>query len=339
MGNIDELLVRAEGHSQAAEHAEAIVVYDLVISALERFQDTTAPEYAAALEGRGFSKIMGPRDLPGSLADHLGAVAHGQDAIQIASSWASVCYTFRRMSRFTEAEAAGKMALATNPGDKQVEARALDMVVRLLEQDKARLGECEEYCRRALKLCDDSLEETPDDAGLIRKRADLAHRFGAVYHKMGRLAEAYGQQMSALEGFHSINNQQGISNTEANLGNIAFDQGRPELALEHYGEMAAVLDDTDPQWQQDYTLSALNRAQVHLMQGEDRQAEPLLERFRDGVVDDYHGEDGVKLLVDYSVTSHAARMYDLLDRVEQSSLQIAGMDKVRARVDTLTQVT
>jgi len=139
--------------------------------------------------------------------------------------------------------------------------------------------------KKARDICEKLLDSQPDDK-------DVKNRFGQVVHHLGVAYvasedpdledEAYASQMSALDIFMDLGDQQGMVNAMTTLGRISLIKGGAEGALEQYQKAWGILEETG--YNRAISTLALDIAEAKLMLNPLDDVTPYLERFGDGVL-------------------------------------------------------
>lgn len=171
-----------------------------------------------------------------------------------------------RTGRSREADAA--LARALSGKETPVRAEALRLLAAARAVD-GRPQEAELLAREAFRS-HVSLEQTPRPAFVILLCALLAEN--------GRFAEARANLESARAGFAAQGRSRWVALCETNLGSIALDEGRVEVAIEHYTSAYPTDSRPDPGDTFEASLAAGYGGAACLLADQPARASELLER-------------------------------------------------------------
>lgn len=164
------------------------------------------------------------------------------------------------------------------------------------------------------------------------KKKDVANRFAQIIHHIGsayllakdpsKIDEAYESQITALNIFINLEDQQGIVNTISTIGNIAMIKADPDKALEQYMKALSILQHT--KYQRGIAGLSLSIAEAHLSKKQPQKAEEYLINFCAGVVDGKITQHDIILIKD-----QFRRVYD--DLHNQRGAMHIGIEGVRKK--------
>ncbi|MBW3018587.1 tetratricopeptide repeat protein [Candidatus Woesearchaeota archaeon] len=136
--------------------------------------------------------------------------------------------------------------------------------------------------------------------------AEIENRFGQVIHHLGaayvalndpeKVDEAYDSQITALDIFTRLGDQQGVVNAVRTIGMIAAIKEDYTEAIAQYERALNVLDET--KYDRAIVAVSLDLAEAHLRNGEPEKAEPYLARFSDGVLNEEITDHDTQLMKD-----------------------------------------
>jgi len=137
----------------------------------------------------------------------------------------------------------------------------------------------------AIEICEDLIKYHQSDKDIENRLAQALHHLGVAYIKQNdphKVEEAYKSQISALDVFKKLGDQQGIVNSESALGEIAMIKNKPDGSIEHYKEAMNILEKTG--YERGRTAMALNLAEAYLTKKQPKEAMPYLRHFRDAII-------------------------------------------------------
>lgn len=172
-----------------------------------------------------------------------------------------------------------------------LEAKALDQRGMVYDYIEKKFPEAIREYRRAQRICEDLLENQPDNKEVQNRFGQVILHLGYCYFETNDAAllpKAYEALNGALEIFQKHDDRQGIMNTVTSLGRLAMHHKDYDGALEQYDKAWKILEET--QHKGAICSLHLHYAEAYLAEGGNgRYQAPLdqaflhLESLRDGI--------------------------------------------------------
>ena len=226
---------------------------------------------------------------------------------------------------FKSAHISLEKALKYAEKDSLVQAKAIDQQGLIFLAQKEHGLAIDSY-KQARGICEKLLKSEP-------KSEDIANRFGQVIHHLGvayvfsgkpeLVEEAYQSQLSALETFTKLGDQQGIVNTVSTLGKIAMIKKDLDEALTQYSRAWKILEKTG--YGRGITGLSLDIAEIYLTKEEPEEAMPYLERFSTGVKNHELSKHDIGLIKD--------QFDKVFEMYRQAGMPIPGFSSLRPLFD------
>jgi len=278
---LELILKQAKELEVKGEYSKADNRLSFIIKETERYID---PDFLAdALNHRGIVKRM-LMQYDNALEYYEEALKINSNAEQKAFANVNIADIYRvAKSDFRTAHFSLDEALSYAKNGSLMHAKAVDQrgLVFLAQKE---YGSAIKSYQRAIDICKDLMTSNPNKE--IKSRFGQAvHHLGIAYIKLSKpekVEEAYESQISALNVFKKLGDQQGIVNSVSALGQIAMIRNKPNESIKQYKEAWEILEKTG--YERGKTALSLNLAEAYLTKKEPRKAIPYLEHFRDGII-------------------------------------------------------
>lgn len=176
---------------------------------------------------------------------------------------------------------------------------------------------------KARDICEKLLKSNSENKDIQNRFGQIVHHLGVAYLLLGdknKVEDAYKSQLTALDTFIKLGDQQGIVNAVTTLGRIALIKKNYDETIVKYRKAWDILTDTE--YKRGITSLALHLAEAYLNKEEKEKAVPYLKRFRDGILGEEITNHDRNLLKD--------RFDNLLELYGSSGLKIENFEKVEA---------
>jgi tetratricopeptide (TPR) repeat protein len=284
MANIEDLLEEGSNLEHVGKYDQAHQTYTTIIEQLE-FDD---PRKAQTFNKRGVVSRM-LRNYDDAFNDYTTAETLTDDVEEKALAFVNMADIHRvAHNDHRAAHEVLDLALELAPNPSLVRAKALDqhgLVYFGTKDFEVALG-CYEQAKEVCEQLDP--EKDPE----VNKRlAQIISHEGASWiwickeeKVLGKLdpvsvEQAYESQLKAFNTFQEMGDQQNMVNTVANLGRLSVIADKPETAIPQYEQAWNVLEQTG--YLRPKGILALHLAEAHFLLGQEEQAQPYLETFRD----------------------------------------------------------
>lgn len=176
---------------------------------------------------------------------------------------------------------ARKIPYAKNRGvtyAKAIDQEGLDFLAQ------KNYGDAIKSYKSAIEICKNLMKKHIKDKDVQNRFGQGVHHLGVAYVKLNdpnKVKEAYKSQISALDVFKELGDQQGIVNSVSALGDIAMIRNKPDESIKQYEEAWKILEKTG--YDRAKTALALNLAEAYLTKKQPKEARPYLEHFCNGI--------------------------------------------------------
>ena len=284
MANIEDLLQEGSDFERLGKYDQAHQTYTTIINQLE---DNDARK-AQTFNHRGVVSRM-LRNYDAAFTDYVTAEALTDDIEEKALAFVNMADIHRVAHNDHRAahEILDKVVeLAPNPS--LVLAKALDqhgLVYFGTEDYEVALG-CYDQAKEVCEQLD------PESNPEVKKRlAQIINHENASWiwickKEIGSgnldpktVEQAYQSQLKAFKTFEETGDQENMVNAVGNLGRLSVIADKPETAIPQYEQAWNVLEQTG--YLRPKGILALHLAEAHFLLGQEEQAQPYLETFRD----------------------------------------------------------
>jgi len=156
-----------------------------------------------------------------------------------------------------------------------------------------------ETYKTARNICEDLIKSNLGDKDLENRFGQIVHHLGVAYLFLNEpeiVDEAYESQVTALNTFVKLGDQQGIVNAVATIGKIGMIKKDYDEAIKQYERAYEILSET--KYGRAITSLALDLAEANLQKGDTDRAIPYLVRFRDDILNQEVTNHDIQLMKD-----------------------------------------
>ncbi len=245
-----------------------------------------APYTADLFNQRGFVYRM-MQNYDGAANDYSGAISWSTTRDQLAAAHINMADIHRVAKGDAPAAHASLDKALENAGRWSVlEAKAHDQRGMVFDYTEKKFPEAIKEYRRAQRICEDLLEQNPDDKDAQNRFGQAVLHLGYCYFETNDsalLPKAYEALNGALEIFQKHDDRQGIMNTVTSLGRLALHHKDYDGALTQYQKATEILRET--QHRGAICSLHLHYAEVYLAKGKEGRDQAFLhlEALRDGI--------------------------------------------------------
>lgn len=295
MASLKELLEQGETLEVQGKYEDA---HQCLTDAIEQARPTNDNILAELLNHRGIVKRM-LEDYDGAFIDYQTVFDASPSDEQRALAHINIADIQRvAKSDFDAAHVSLDEALTYVENSSIIHAKAVDQrgLVFVGQKDYTSAIAC---YRRAKEICEILIEKIPDDKELLNRFGQVVHHLGAAYVFLNdpeKINDAYESQITALDIFSKLGDQQGIVNCVTTIGRIVMIKEDYEGAIEPYDKAMKILEKTG--YQRAITCLNLHLAEAHLAKGNSGDGKRILEEFRSGVLQGNLTEHDLGLIKD-----------------------------------------
>ncbi len=252
---------------------------------------------------RGFVKRM-MQDYDEALSDFQAARANAKFTSQKAAAYINMA-DIHRVAKGDAPAAHASLDKALENAERWtvLEAKALDQRGMVFDYTEKKFPEAIREYRRAQRICEDILENQPDNKEAENRFGQVVLHLGYCYFEANDpalLPKAYETLNNALQIFQKHDDRQGIMNTVTSLGRLAMHHKDYDGALMQYQQAWKILEET--QHKGGICSLALHLAEAYLVKinsdktpdspfdipgkehdGNESLVKRYLERLRDGI--------------------------------------------------------
>jgi tetratricopeptide (TPR) repeat protein len=275
-----KILEKAKGLEVQGKYKEAD---DVLSMAITQLQSSQRPDIAKLLNQRGIVRRMLER-YDDSFKDYESALKVEPEKEQKALAYMNMADIYRVAKKdFGEAHTSLDEALTYAGNSTLMHAKAVDQRGLVFIAQKEHDSAIASY-KKARDICEKLLKEQPENQSIQNRLGQIIHHLGVAYvlsEDPSKVDEAYNSQLSALETFTKLGDQQGIVNTITTIGKIALIKNNPGEAIAQYEKAWVILQKT--KYNRAIIGLALDLAEAYLKKGDLIKAKPYLERGAQGL--------------------------------------------------------
>ncbi len=181
-----------------------------------------------------------------------------------------------------------------------------------------------ESYQESIDICNNLMKHHPSDKEIENRFGQSVHHLGVAYIKQNdpnKVKEAYKSQISALNVFKELGDQQGIVNSVSALGQITMIENKPNESIKQYEEAWEILKKTG--YERGKTALALNLAEAYLTKEQPGEAIRYLKHFR----------DGINKITEHDINLMQDKFNNVLEMYDSCGLKINGFKKCLLNYD------